>query len=171
MTMGNRVHIVASNCLGSTGQDAVGGMTEDRLLACAPAMQEANIASDRRPRQAKPRPNGGIGAMASLWDDVKNAIVDSYVYAADKAEEITQIGRAKAEIFRLNRQIAHTMSEIGGRAFELFEAGDESAIASDADVAKAVEKIRALRRDIEKWDAEIQAAKAKAEREKEASEG
>jgi hypothetical protein len=106
--------------------------------------------------------------MASLWDDVKNAIVDSYVYAADKAEEITQIGRAKAEIFRLNRQIAHTMSEIGGRAFELFEAGEEAAIATDADVMKAVEKIRALRADIERWDGEIQ--KAKAEREKKAAE-
>jgi hypothetical protein len=104
--------------------------------------------------------------MASLWDDVKNAIVDSYVYAADKAEEITQIGRAKAEIFRLNRQIAHTMSEIGGRAFELFEAGEENGIGSDPEVAKAVEKIRALRSDIERWDAEIQ--KAKAEREKKA---
>jgi hypothetical protein len=104
--------------------------------------------------------------MASLWDDVKNAIVDSYVYAADKAEEITQIGRAKAEIFRLNRQIAHTMSEIGGRAFELFETGDESAISFDEDVLKAVEKIRALRSDIQKWDAEIE--KAKAEREKKA---
>ncbi len=104
--------------------------------------------------------------MANLWDDVKSAIVDSYIYAADKAEEITQIGRAKAEVFRLNRQIAHTMSEIGGRAFELFEAGEESGIASDADVAQAVEKIRALRRDIEKWDAEIQ--KAKAEREEKA---
>jgi hypothetical protein len=104
--------------------------------------------------------------MASLWDDVKNAIVDSYVYAADKAEEITQIGRAKAEIFRLNRQIAHTMSEIGGRAFEFFEEGDESAFTSDEQVLTAVEKIRALRRDIERWDAEI--AKAKAEREKRA---
>jgi hypothetical protein len=104
--------------------------------------------------------------MASLWDDVKNAIVDSYLYAADKAEEITQIGRAKAEIFRLNRQIAHTMSEIGGRAFELFESGEEAAIASDAEVQKAVGKIRALRSDIERWDAEIE--KAKVERDKKA---
>jgi hypothetical protein len=102
--------------------------------------------------------------MASLWDDVKNAIVDSYVYASDKAEEITQIGRAKAEIFRLNRQIAHTMSEIGGRAFELFEAGEESTIAADESIAKAVAKIRALRSDIARWEAEIQ--KARAEREK-----
>jgi len=106
--------------------------------------------------------------MPSLWDDVKNAIVDSYVYAADKAEEITQIGRAKAEIFRLNRQIAHTMSEIGGKAFELFEAGEEASIPSDPEVAAAVEKIRALRSDIQRWDAEIE--KAKAEREKKGEE-
>jgi len=102
--------------------------------------------------------------MASLWDDVKHAIVDSYIYAADKAEEITQIGRAKAEIFRLNRQIAHTMSEIGGRAFELFEAGEEGAVASDPDVTKGIEKIRALRSDIAKWEAEVE--KAKVERDK-----
>jgi hypothetical protein len=106
--------------------------------------------------------------MPSLWDDVKNAIVDSYVYAADKAEEITQIGRAKAEIFRLNRQIAHTMSEIGGKAFELFEAGEEGSIPSDPEVAEAIEKIRALRSDIQRWDAEIE--KAKVEREKKGEE-
>jgi len=107
--------------------------------------------------------------MASLWEDVKNAIVDSYVYAADKAEEITQIGRAKAEIFRLNRQIAHTMSEIGGRTFELFETGEEGTLATDGQIADAVERIRALRADIAKWEAEIEKAKvereAKADRE------
>ena len=65
--------------------------------------------------------------MASLWDDVKNAIVDGYVYASDKAEELSQIGRAKVEILRVNRQIARTMSEIGGRAFDLIEKGEQAA--------------------------------------------
>ena len=98
--------------------------------------------------------------MASLWDDVKNAIVDGYVYASDKAEEFTQISRAKVEILRLNRQIARTMSEIGGRAFELFESGQQDRLPGDEEVQSAVDAIRKMRLDIRKWEKEIEDAKA-----------
>jgi hypothetical protein len=105
--------------------------------------------------------------MANLWDDVKNAIVDGYVYAADKAEELTQISRAKVEILRLNRQIARTMSEIGGRVFDMFERDDQEELAGDSDVIAAVETIQRLRVEIRSWEKEIE--QAKAERDKHAS--
>jgi hypothetical protein len=105
--------------------------------------------------------------MANLWDDVKNAIVDGYVYAADKAEELTQISRAKVEILRLNRQIARTMSEIGGRVFDMFERDDQEELAGDSDVIAAVETIQRLRVEIRSWEKEIE--QAKAERDKQAS--
>jgi hypothetical protein len=98
--------------------------------------------------------------MATLWDDVKNAIVDGYVYASDKAEELTQISKAKIEILRLNRQIARTMSEIGGRAFDLFEKGEQDALPGDEDVRAAVEAIQKMRLDIQTWEKEIEQAKA-----------
>ncbi len=101
--------------------------------------------------------------MASLWEDVKNAIVDGYVYASDKAEELTQIGRAKVEILRLNRQIAREMSKIGGRAFDLFEAGEEEALSKDETIRSAVERIRKLRQDIENREQEIERIKAERE--------
>ena len=105
--------------------------------------------------------------MSNLWEDVKNAIVDGYVHAADKAEELTAIGKAKVEILRLNRQIANSMSEIGGMAFDLFDKGEKTKIAKDEDILGAVEKIQAFRVEIQKWEAEIE--KAKAEREARAS--
>lgn len=98
--------------------------------------------------------------MAPLWDDVKNAIVEGYVYASDKAEEVTQIGRAKVEILKLNRQIARAMGDIGGRVFEMYEAGEEPGIGSDETIAATVEKIRASRREIVQWEKEIEKAKA-----------
>lgn len=98
--------------------------------------------------------------MASLWDDVKNAIVDGYVYASDKAEELSQIGRAKVEILRVNRQIARTMSEIGGRAFDLIEKGERDSLPQDEEIQGAVEAIQKMRLDIEKWEKEIEVAKA-----------
>ncbi|MBD3348245.1 MAG: hypothetical protein GF400_03485 [Candidatus Eisenbacteria bacterium] len=98
--------------------------------------------------------------MANLWDDVKNAIVDGYVYASDKAEEFTQISRAKVEILRLNRQIARAMSEIGGRAFELFEKDEQDRLPTDEDVMEAIDAIRKMRLDIKKWEREIEVAKA-----------
>ncbi len=97
--------------------------------------------------------------MAPLWDDVKNAIVDGYVYASDKAEEVTQIGRAKVEILKLNRQIARLMGDMGGRVFEMFESDEQAAIPDDESLVDSVEKIRGFRQDISKWEEEIQQAK------------
>jgi uncharacterized small protein (DUF1192 family) len=98
--------------------------------------------------------------MASLWEDVKNAIVDGYVYAADKAEEVSQIGKAKVEILRLNRKIAHTMSEIGGRVFEFFENGDEAAVPGDKQVQDAVKEIGTIREEIRVLQQSIEDIKA-----------
>jgi hypothetical protein len=105
--------------------------------------------------------------MPSLWDDVKSAIVEGYMHASDKAEELTVIGKAKIEILRLNRQIANTMSEIGGRTFDFFEKGEQEAVPTDEEIRGNVEQIQALRLDIEKWEKEIE--EAKAEREAKAS--
>ena len=101
--------------------------------------------------------------MAPLWDDVKNAIVEGYVYASDKAEEVTSIGRAKVEILKLNRQIARVMGDMGGRVFEMFESGEQTAIPSDESLEDSVEKIRGYRQEISKWEQEIEAAKAERE--------
>ncbi len=101
--------------------------------------------------------------MAPLWDDVKNAIVEGYVYASDKAEEVTQIGRAKIEILRLNRQIARLMGDMGGRVFEMYEKGEQEGLGGDQKIVDAVEKIKSLRVDISKWEKEIEAAKAERE--------
>ena len=98
--------------------------------------------------------------MANLWDDVKNAIVEGYVYAADKAEELTQISRAKVEILRLNRQIARTMSEIGGRVFDMFERDEQGTLPGDSEILSAVETIKRLRVEIGNWEKEIEEAKA-----------
>ena len=105
-----------------------------------------------------------VMTVAGLWDDVKNAIVDGYVYASDKAEEFTQISKAKVEILRLNRQIARTMSEIGGRVFELFEKDEQDALPGDQEIVEAIEAIQKMRLDIAKWEQEIEAAKAEREK-------
>ena len=98
--------------------------------------------------------------MAPLWDDVKNAIVEGYVYASDKAEEVTQIGRAKVEILKLNRQIARLMGAMGGRVFEMFESDEQTAIPGDESLVGSVEKIRGFQKDISRWEKEINEAKA-----------
>jgi hypothetical protein len=109
--------------------------------------------------------------MASLWEDVKNAIVDGYVYASDKAEEMTQIGRARVEIMKLNRQIARTMADIGGRVYELFDHGSEAEAGNDEDIRDAVDRIRGYRAEIRKWEKEIDKAKSEhRENEREESE-
>lgn len=97
--------------------------------------------------------------MAPLWDDVKSAIVEGYVYASDKAEEVTQIGRAKVEIMKLNRQIVRLMGDIGGRVFEMFEAGEHEAVGGDSTISEAIGKIKGCQEGIKRWEKEIEEAK------------
>jgi hypothetical protein len=106
--------------------------------------------------------------MAPLWEDVKNAIVEGYVYASDKAEEMTHIGRAKMEIMKLNRQTARTMTDIGGRVYDLFEKGEGAGAGSDGKIVEAVENIKRYRSEIGRWEREIEKAKAE-RREQEAT--
>jgi hypothetical protein len=93
--------------------------------------------------------------MSKFWDDVKNAIVDGYVYAADRAEELTQIGRAKMDILSTNRRIANTMSELGGIVFEFYDDGKASDILEDAGILSAIEQIKDERKELERLRAEI----------------
>jgi hypothetical protein len=106
--------------------------------------------------------------MAPLWEDVKNAIVEGYVYASDKAEEVTHIGRARMEIMKLNRQIARTMGDIGGRVYELYDRNEGANAGSDQTIADAVGRIRGYRVEILKWEKEIEKAKSE-RREREAA--
>ncbi len=98
--------------------------------------------------------------MSTLWEDVKNAIVDGYVFASDKAEELTHIGKAKVEILKLNRQIAQTMTEIGGRVYDMFDKDHQDDVPTDEMVRGFVESIQAFQADIEKRENEIEQAKA-----------
>jgi len=97
--------------------------------------------------------------MAPLWDDVKKAIVEGYVYASDKAEEVTQIGRAKVEILKLNRQMERLLGVMGSRVFEMFESDEQAAIPDDESLVGSVEKICGFQKDISKWEKEIEQAK------------
>ncbi len=106
--------------------------------------------------------------MSKFWDDVKEAIVDGYIYAADKAEEMTQIGRAKVDILSTNRRIASAMSDLGGRMFELFDDDKASEILDDANILGTIERIRDERRELDRLRAEI--AEVKAAREEAAGE-
>jgi len=98
--------------------------------------------------------------MSSLWEDVKNAIVEGYVYAADKADELTQIGKTRVDILRVNRKIARVMSEIGGRVYEFFERGEQAAIPEDEGIQRSVESIAKLRVELEQLEKEIEKIKA-----------
>lgn len=98
--------------------------------------------------------------MASLWEDVKKAIVEGYVYAADKADEMTLIGKAKLETLRANRKIAGALSALGDRTFELFGNAEQEAMAEDPEIIEGVRRIRALQEELRNWEKEIERIRA-----------
>ena len=52
------------------------------------------------------------------------------------------------------------MGDMGGRVFEMYENGEQSAIGGDQKIAGSVEKIKEFRAAISKWEKEIEEAKA-----------
>jgi hypothetical protein len=137
------------------------------VLSVASIAAQGDAGNMKGRERTHSRTGGGV-TMAPLWEDVKNAIVEGYVYASDKAEEMTHIGRAKMEIMKLNRQIARTMTDIGGRVYDMFDSGEGEGVGADDKIKESIERIRGYRSEITNWEKEIEKAKAE-RREQEAA--
>ena len=61
---------------------------------------------------------------------------------------------------KLNRQIARTMGDIGGRVYDMYDRGEGDKTGNAQNIKDAVERIRGYRGEIQKWEKEIEKAKS-----------
>ena len=79
--------------------------------------------------------------MTNLFDDVKKNLKEWGSLAADKAEELTKVGRLKIDILSLNREIEKNFVELGGKVYELIYKEDQGRIKSNDEVKKIIQRI------------------------------
>jgi DNA helicase IV len=96
--------------------------------------------------------------MASLWNDIKKNVGDWATKAADKAtefsrdaadkaEELTKLGKVKLDIFQINREIEKQFTKLGGTVYEKILEQKKN-IESDESVINSVEEIRNLEKKL-----------------------
>jgi len=108
--------------------------------------------------------------MAALWNDLKKgvsnlaskaAVKASEITreAADKAEEMTKLGKVKLDIFQLKRDIDKKMTELGQTVYALLNETEEAQFTRNEKVKAIVEDIKALELKVKEKENQYQQIK------------
>jgi len=96
--------------------------------------------------------------MDTLWNKVKENLVEWYGTAYEKTDELAKIGKKKIEIAGINRSIEKGMTELGGRLYHLIkvEGHRGNKTADDETISRFVERISELEEDLRAKEEEIE---------------
>lgn len=90
-----------------------------------------------------------------LWDDVRKSLQEFGTLAAekgrefskaaaDKAEELTRVGKIRLDLVQVNREIERLFSELGGKVYHLHSEDALKSLGKDEEIKTLFEKISAL---------------------------
>lgn len=82
-----------------------------------------------------------------LWDNLKRGLQDGAEIAMNKAEELTQVGRARLDVAAAKTRLSRLQADLGALVFEQLEAGQS--VSGDDDGIEALRgQIRTARADL-----------------------
>lgn len=94
--------------------------------------------------------------MERMWDAIKKGIQDSAAVAVTKAEEFTQLGRARLDIAAAKTRLSRLHGELGAAAFQRIEAGQGGALAEDPEVGALCGRMREAREALRQAETELE---------------
>ena len=94
--------------------------------------------------------------MDSLWEKVKKGVSAGASIAAEKAGELSRIGKMKLDIAGVNRDINKTFTELGGIAYHLLSEESAPVIADQEEIKQLVEQLKMLELDLQAKEAELE---------------
>jgi hypothetical protein len=97
--------------------------------------------------------------MPSLWEDIKNKLLKSLSFAADKTEEYTLIGKAKVDILNIKKNIDKTHRKLGEEVYPIIIKDQESALAKNKKIKSLLIKIDELKKSLSVKEKEIEIIK------------
>jgi len=80
-----------------------------------------------------------------MWDSIKRGLQDGAAIAFDKAEGLTQVGRARLDIAAAKTRLSRLKSKLGDAVFRKIETGEGTAVADDGQVRDLCDLIREAR--------------------------
>jgi uncharacterized protein (UPF0335 family) len=98
----------------------------------------------------------------SLWTRIKQSVRESAVIAAEKAEHLGRVGRARLDIAESRHAIREVFTDLGGSLYDHIQAGGEGAIEQKPEVRQLVDRIRALEAELKAREGVLDALRAAA---------
>ena len=98
--------------------------------------------------------------MDSLWEKVKKGVSAGASVAAEKAGELSRIGKMKLDIAGVNRDINKAFTELGGIAYHLLAEENAPEIADQEEVKQLVEQLKMLEIDLHAKEADLEAIRS-----------
>ena len=96
----------------------------------------------------------------SLWERIKQGLRDSATTAAEKAEYLGKLGRARLDIAKTRNAIHDAFSELGGQVYVHLEQDGDRAIAEQANVQSQIQSIKNLETELKEREEIFQALKS-----------
>ena len=100
--------------------------------------------------------------LDSIWDKIKRSVIDSANVAAEKAEYLGKIGRARLDIAKTRHAIRDRFADLGGLVYEGLKSDDGSDIAGIDEVKVLVSVISDLEQELGRREEALNALREEA---------
>jgi hypothetical protein len=80
--------------------------------------------------------------MERMWDSIKRGLQDGAAIAFDKAEGLTQVGRARLDIAAAKTRLSRLKAELGDAVFRSIDSDQGAGLAEDGKVVELCDLIR-----------------------------
>ena len=94
--------------------------------------------------------------MERMWDSIKRGLQDGAAISFDKAEGLTQVGRARLDIAAAKTRLSRLKLELGDAVFRKIEAGHGTGVADDGRVRDLCDLIRKARSVLDSSEEEFE---------------
>jgi len=95
----------------------------------------------------------------TLWERIKQGVMEGATSAAQKAEYLGRVGRARLDLAETRNAIRDTLSELGGAVHAHLQADADAAVGKQPDVQALLGKIESLEAALKEREAKLDSVK------------
>ena len=103
--------------------------------------------------------------MDSLWEKVKKEVSAGASVAAEKAGELSRVGKIKMDIAGVKRDINKTFAELGGFVYHLLAREKAPKVVDQEEVKRLLEQMKTLEVNLQTKEAELEAIRSRGKEE------
>ena len=91
----------------------------------------------------------------TLWGKIKTSLRDGAATAAEKAEYLGRMGRAKLDIARTRHAIHDAFTELGGQVYERLGENPDAVVGQEETIGEKIRAIQALETRLQHQETEL----------------